>query len=109
MPPCILQCRALRRGLPRLKGPPTGQRSRHLGAGDGGLRASGALEPSGDATAVEGARSTAIPVAANSAVQVTSLAAVAAGFFLWLAAAQMAGWCGGSCGSDRQDSSVFDV
>lgn len=54
---------------------------------------------------LEGARPTAIPVAANGAVQVTCLAAVAAAFFsLWLAATHMAGWCGGSCGSDRQDS-----
>ncbi|KAL7919206.1 hypothetical protein ACQKWADRAFT_210587 [Trichoderma austrokoningii] len=44
-------------------------------------RASGALEPSWDAAAVEGARPTAIPVAANGAVQVTCLAAVAAAFF----------------------------
>lgn len=35
----------------------------------------------GRATAVEGARPTAIPVAANGAVQVTCLAAVAAGFY----------------------------
>jgi hypothetical protein len=65
-----------------------------LGAGDGWLRASGAQEPSGDAPVLEGARSTTIPVAANGAVQVTCLAAVAACFFFLLALLQLVGRAG---------------